>query len=130
MRWGEKIAVRFDFYACQSARYFFPTKYLAFYYDNRIKYLFQIIGEPTDVIDLSEASLSIDIEYFSLYDKNYMQSNDKSRELFKLRLVKIFEGEGIVNDNKDKNGRSCAFVQRQRYTIIERIVNAKYTSQL
>lgn len=44
-------------------------------------------------------------------------------------LVRIFEGEGTVNDNKDKNGRSYAFMQRQRYTIIEKIVNAKYTSQ-
>ena len=59
-----------------------------------------------------------------------MQSNDKARELFKLRLVKIFDGEGIINDNKDKNGRPCAFVQRQRYTTIMKIVNVKFTSQL
>ena len=129
-RWGEKIAVLFDFYACQPGRYFFPAKYLAFYYDNRIKFLFQIIEEPTDVTDLSEPSLGIDNNYFAQYDTNYMQSNDKARELFKLRLVKIFDGEGIINDNKDKNGRPCAFVQRQRYTTIMKIVNVKFTSQL
>jgi len=129
-RWGEKIAVEFGFYACQPYRYFFPTKYLTFYYDNRIKYLFEITGEPINVLDLCDSKLGIDERYFTKYDTNYNNSQDKAREFFGLRLVKIFMDGGIMNDQKDKNGKPCAFVQRQRYTTIQKIVNAKYTSQL
>ena len=129
-RWGEKIAVEFEFYACQPNRYFFPTKYLAFYYDNRIKYLFEIIEEPRTIPDISDSKLGIDKRYFNEYDKDYRNSQNKAREFFKLRLVKVFKDDGIKNDQKDKNGRPCAFVQRQRYTTIQKIVNAEFTSQL
>lgn len=129
-RWGEKIAVEFGFYACQPKRYFFPTKYLTFYYDNRIKYLFKIIEGPINVPDLNNPKLEVDPRYFTEYDTNYKNSQDKAREYFKLKLVRIFMDGGIKNDQKDRNGKACAFVQRQRYTTIQKIVNAKYTSQL
>lgn len=129
-RWGEKVAVLFDFYACQSNRYFLPTKYMAFYYDKRIKYLFEIEKSPIPSIELTDPQLRIDGKYFSIYDKKYKTSSDKAREFFQLKLVHIFPDSGIVNDLTDKNGNPCAFVQRQRYTTIEKIMSAKNTSDL
>lgn len=41
-RWGEPIALEYNFYACQGGRSFKNAKYLAFYYAQRIQYLFEI----------------------------------------------------------------------------------------
>lgn len=41
-RWGEPIALEYNFYACQGGRRFKNAKYLAFYYAQRIQYLFEI----------------------------------------------------------------------------------------
>ena len=38
-RWGEPIALEYNFYACQGGRRFKNAKYLAFYYAQRIQYL-------------------------------------------------------------------------------------------
>ena len=126
-KWGESIALCFDIYVCQYMRYFKRTKYLSFYYNNRIKYLFEILGDPKDVENLHQEGVVK--EYFE-YDKAYDLSNDKRCKLFKLRLVKEFEGDGIINDCKDKNGKKCAYVQRNRYTTIEKILTAHTTSEL
>lgn len=129
-RWGEDVAVKYDFYACQPDRFFIPTKYMAFYYDNRIKYLFEIILKEDWISDLSDKKWGIDPDYFIHYDTKYNTEEHKERELFKLRLVHIFKDGGIINDSKDKNGKKCAFTQRQRYTTYNKIMSAKYTSEL
>lgn len=129
-RWGENIAVIFDFYACQPDRFFLPTKYLAFYYNHRVKYLFEIVQEPISSIELTDPLLAINNKYFTDYDIAYKTSTNKAREFFKLKLVHIFNGSGIINVAKDKNGNPCAFVQKQRYTTIEKILKAKDTSEL
>lgn len=103
---------------------------MAFYYDKRIKYLFEIEKSPIPSIELTDPQLRIDGKYFSIYDKKYKTSSDKAREFFQLKLVHIFPDSGIVNDLTDKNGNPCAFVQRQRYTTIEKIMSAKNTSDL
>lgn len=128
-RWGEKIALLFDFYACQPDRFFLPTKYMAFYYNHRIEYLFKIVHCASS-IELTDQSLDINEKYFKDYDPAYKGSTDKAREVFKLELVRIFPNGGIINASKDKNGKPCAFVQRQRYTTIEKILTAKDTSEL
>ena len=127
-RWGENVALKFGFYACQYERFFSQTKYLAFYYNNRIKFLFEIIGAPKDVDNLQDPSLQIDQSYF-VYDKNCMLG-DKRRRFFRLKLVKEFDDPGIQNDSKDKNGKTCAYVQHQRYTTLAKICSAKFTSEL
>ena len=100
---------------------------MSFYYNNRIKFLFEILEGPKDVEDLHQEGVVV--EYFK-YDKNYDRSDDKRCRLFKLRLVKEFEGDGIKNDSKDKNGKNCAFVQRNRYTTVGKIIKARTTSEL
>lgn len=130
-RWGENIAVLFNFYACQPNRFFLPAKYIAFYYNNRIKYLFKILEGPISSIELTDPSLQIDEGYFSDYDKDYRESEGKEREFFRLKLVHVFKGDGIINDSESKkNGNRCAFVRRQRYTSIGKILKAKRTSEL
>ncbi len=129
-RWGEKVAIRFDFYACQANRFFLPTKYLAFYYDNRIKYLFEIIFKEERVLDLRDKKWGIDPDYFQIYDLNYINDSNKEREFFRLKLIHIFDGNGIVNDSVDKNGKRCAFTQRQRYTTLKKILKVRKTSEL
>lgn len=121
--YGEEVALKYNFYACQNRRSFLSSKYLAFAHKNRIKYLFEIIGEPEDNVNLKNAKIAA--SYFTDSEPNYQGL----RKLFRLKLVKTFNPE-IENNNKDKNGNRCAFIQRQTYTTYENIVDAKFTSEL
>lgn len=129
-RWGENIAVRYGFYACQPDRFFAPARFFAFYFDNRIKYLFEIVQKEDRVKDLRDNLWHIDPDYFTSYDTKYAKEMNKERELFILNLVHIFDGDGIVNDAIDKNGKRCAFTQKQRYTSYRKIIKAHKTSEL
>ena len=119
---GEPVALDFLFYACQSGRYFQRAKYLAFACKNRIAHLFEIVGEPEDDVDIKTR---VPANYFTKYEPNYVP--DK-RKLFMLKVMSL--PKAIQNDNTDKNGKRCAFTQRQKYTTIDRIMNATHTSQL
>lgn len=121
--WGEDIALKYNFYTCQEGRYFKPSRYLAFCHKNRIHHLFEIVGSPKDSVDLKIEN--IPTVYFETEEPNYTGQ----RKLFYLKHIKTFSPE-IKNDSIDKNGRRCAFVQKQTYTTIERINIAKYTSEL
>ncbi len=121
--WGEYIALKYNFYACQEYRYFKPSRYIAFCHKNRIKYLFEIVGSPKDSVDLRTENISP--TYFEKEEPNYTGQ----RKLFYLKLVNMFSPQ-IENDSVDKNGKRCAFVQKQTYTTIERINSAKHTSDL
>lgn len=121
--YGENTALKYGFYACQNNRSFLSSKYLAFAHKNRIEYLFEIIGNPEDDVNLKNAGLND--SYFLDLDPNY----HGVRKLFKLKLIKKFNPV-IENDNKDKNGNRCAFVQRQTYTTYENIIKARVTSEL
>lgn len=123
--WGENIALKYGFYACQERRYFKPAKYLAFCYKNRIKYLFEIIGEPLESVDLYNIT-DIAKDYFIDADPYYDHS---PRKYFKLKKIHEFDPV-IKNDSRDKNNKQCAFVQRQTYTEYDVIMRAKKTSDL
>ena len=51
--WGEDVALKYGFYACQEGRFFLPAKYIAFYHKNRIKNIFEIEGDPKDSVCLT-----------------------------------------------------------------------------
>ncbi len=123
--WGENIALKYGFYACQEGRFFQPAKYLAFCFNNRIQYLFEIEGVPQDSVVLNSIS-NIDPQYFIEEEPNY---NGSPRKYFKLRLIHMFNPV-IQNDSRDKNNKPCAFVQRQTYTEYNVIMSAKRTSEL
>lgn len=122
-RWGEDVALNYGFYSCQPNRFFLPAKYMAFYFNNRISHLFEIIGDPVDSVDL-RAVIGADHKYFIQKDPNY----DGVSKYFELKFVRTFDPE-ITND-LNNNGRRYAFVQRQRYTSYDSIINAKTTSDL
>ena len=121
---GENVALDYGFYACQNNRYFKRAKYLAFAYKNRIANLFEIVGEPKNDVDISKDP-NIPKEYFTKYEPHYKNS---LRELFYLR--KNRDDLKIQNDNVDKNGKRCAFVQRQTYTTYDKITTVEKTSDL
>ncbi len=121
--WGEDVAVKYKFYACQNHRSFLSAKYLAFCYNNRINYLFKIT-EIKDSINLKDAG--VPDEYFKEKEPQY---NGDLRKVIKLELEKTFNPV-ISNDKKDKNGNLCAFVQGQTYTTYNKIIKATSTSEL
>lgn len=127
--WGEPIALKYGFYSCQYGRTFLPTKYLAFYHNNRIKYLFRIEEGPRDIETLESAG--IDPQYFEKEKPNYhdFAPEDKRNKFFRLQLVHIFNEE-IKNDKMSKSGKRTAYIQNQCYTTIGKMLNAKVTSEL
>lgn len=121
---GEDVALRYGFYACQNNRFFRKAKYMAFAYDNRIKNLFEIEnGTSKNDVDLTKES-RIPPAYFQEKEPHY---NHELRELFWLKKEADLD---IVNDTIDRRGRRTAFVQRQVYTTYDKIIEAKLTSEL
>lgn len=125
-RWGEDVALNYGFYACQPNRYFKPARYIAFYHQNRIKYLFEIEGNPIESVDLRSIPHISSSTYFTDKDSHYAGNPCK---YFKLKQIQTFESE-ITNDKVDKNGNPCAYIQGQAYTTYEKITNSIKTSQL
>lgn len=123
--WGENIALKYNFYACQVNRYFADAQYIAFYHQHRIKELFKIVEKPIDSTDIQKCP-KIDKRYFTNEEPNY---TPQQRKLFLLQHVYTFSPV-IKNDKVDKNGDACAFVQRQTYTTYSKIMKAKCTSEL
>lgn len=123
--WGENIAKKYNFYACQPNRFFYNAQFIAFYHQNRIKELFKIIDDPIESIDI-QTHPRISKEYFKIEEPHYVP---QQRKLFLLEHIHTFNPE-IINDKKDKNGHNCAFIQRQTYTSYEKIMKATKTSQL
>ena len=120
---GEDVALKYGFYACQNHRYFKRAKYLAFAYKNMIRHLFEIVDGPENDVDIAQAP-SIPPAYFQEFEPYYKVD---MRELFHLKEIKALS---IQNDNVDKNGKRCAFVQNQTYTTYEKIISAQLTSEL
>ncbi len=123
--WGENIALKYNFYACQPNRFFYEARYMAFYHQNRIKELFRIVDKPLESIDIRTCS-QIPESYFIDAEPSY---TSQQRKLFLLEHVHTFDPT-IQNDKVDKNGHSCAFIQRQTYTSYDKIMAATKTSEL
>ena len=123
-RWGEDIALEYGFYACQENRFFLPAKYIAFYHQQRIMHVFEIEDSPK-IVDLKTISHIAESDYFKIKEPTY----SGYRQYMKLKLVHTCNPI-IQNDNKDKNGKPCAFIQGQTYTSYDKIKTATKTSQL
>lgn len=122
--WAEDVALNYGFYGCQEGRFFLPAKYMAFYHKNRIKFLFEIEGDPIESVVL-DANL-VGAQYFQKKDPNY--SGDPCK-YFKLKRIHEFNPE-IPNDIKDTNGKPYPYTYKQRYTTYDAIMKAKKTSEL
>lgn len=123
---AESVALNYNFYACQANRSFRNTGYIAFLRKKKISYLFKIVGEVKDSVDLREEPSIVPPSYFDEVEPDYQGTPHK---LFKLERVEEFVGP-INDDSVDKNGKHCAFVQRQGYTTLEQFMDANLTSDL
>lgn len=122
--WGESIALNYNYYICQNKRSFKPARYLAFYNNNQIRHVFEILKSPEDNINLllrTEFS-----SYLQQGEPNY------SGELRKIFTLKFEQNIGaIINDSIDKNGKPCPYTYGQpRYTTLSKLQIATRTSQL
>lgn len=124
--WGEDVALKYNVYACQPYRYFKPARYIAFYHQNRIKHLFEIIGTPKESVDLRIIKDLVKSNYFTVKEPHY--AGDQ-RKYFKLKHVHEFSPE-VKNDKTSQNGNPCAFTQKQAYTTYDKIMKATKTSDL
>lgn len=125
--WGEDVAKRYHFYACQNNRFFRGAKYLAFYWNNRIECMYEIIGEPQDNMNLKDKTLNIPQEYFQTKEPDYKEAT--LCKVFVLGETNLLK-RSIINDTRSKSGRRCAFTQNQRYVTFDSIINAQFTSEL
>lgn len=124
--WGEDVAQKYHFYACQNHRYFKKARYIAFYRGNRINTMYKIIGEPMDDVNLKSQEY-ISHEYFTNTEPNY--NEDDLRKVFKLESENLLKHE-ICNDTRSRTGKVCAFTQYQRYAKFESFNKAQVTSDL
>lgn len=121
---AESFALNYSYYICQNKRNFKPARYLTFFNNNQIKYIFEIVERPKDDVDLRNVP-----ELKSYVDSLEEERRDELCRIIKLKYIKeIFP---IQNDTKDKNGHQCPYTYGQpRYTTIQLLEQAKMTSQL
>ncbi len=114
---AENIALNYHFYSCQPNRSFRDASYIAFYHQKRIQYVFQIKKKWDYINSLEEVK--------SVLPKGYvLTEDDKTPHTF-------FELESTpVMNRVIKHNPPGPFVQRQRYTSIEKILNATSTDYL
>jgi hypothetical protein len=122
---AEDVALRYSHYICQNKRGFRPSKYVAFYNNSRIQYLFEIIEPPKDDVDLAHVPELGD--YLQRVGQDYEPGT-----LAKVFKIKFLQEVGpIINDTTDRNGNPCPYTYGQpRYTTLDRLKRASRTSEL
>lgn len=122
--WAESIALKYHCYICQNKRSFKSAKYLSFFNNNQVSYVFEIETEPEDDVDLREKGKLK--EFLQDQEPNY--SGDRKKVIFLKPGTPIGP---IINDKRDKNGNLCPFTYGQpRYTTYHKLVKATKTSEL
>jgi hypothetical protein len=125
--YGEPIALKFGFYACQNYRTIKESKYLAFYNNRGIHSLFEIIGEPINNCDLLQVDNDNVKQYLITYEPTY-SSRDK-RQFYNLKLIN--DKLTIKHSGKNKQGKKTAFTMGVfRYTTIDKLMRAETTEDL
>ena len=121
---AEGIALNYNYYICQNQRSFKSARYVAFYNNNQIRYVFEIVKVPEDNVDLSQRP------EFALYLSHL--DPDYSGDLRKVFTLGNVQNIGpIINDTIDKNGNRCPYTFGQpRYTELEQLISSVRTSQL
>lgn len=131
------IYLKHSLYVCQPQRSFRNTKWLGFYADGCIK---PSVAKIISKHDVYEHRFS-EPENSSIPTKkllNWLHDNSDAEgvksQIFDLSPKAsddtITLNSEIYNDLKNSNGRSYAFTQGQRYTTLEKLKNAKTTSDL
>ncbi|EPR37710.1 hypothetical protein dsx2_0642 [Desulfovibrio sp. X2] len=150
--WNKYIRLDTDGYSayiCQENRWFRDgIEHLAFYKNGAV-----LQSVPKIIAAMDSVSIEDTEDSFSKFNEHSkIDDVEIARKLFKKifesepsdptdhrRKILILEGKHkcyvqldgpIINDTKSASGRNTAFVQRQRYTSLEKIIKAKKTSEL
>ena len=122
--WAEGVALNYNYYICQNRRSFKSARYLAFYNNNQIRHVFEIIKSPENEVNLLLRPEFTN--YIKQAEPNY------SGVLKKVFTLKFYQSIGtIINDQIDKNGNPCPYTYGQpRYTTLPTLISSTRTSQL
>ena len=115
------VAREFRVYKCQNRRTFQPCGWIAFYAHGEIDTLAEIATAPEDDVIIAGHP-----ELGRL--ARLMPNPEEPCRVIRLKNVETIGA--IKNDLKDASGKATAWVQNQRYTTIERLRNARLTSEL
>ena len=125
--YGEPIALKYGFYACQNYRTIKESKYLAFYNNRGIHTLFEILEEPQNNCDLSTIEDEKIKDYLNNYEPNY--SKRDKRQFYRLKLIN--DKLEISHNGMNAKGKKTAYTMGVfRYTTIDKLKNAKTTNDL
>lgn len=123
-RWATVVAELFKFYACQPGRRFKPFNYIAFYYDKQIKAVYKLRQAPIDNYRYLQDRQVVNLGYLG-----YLSSKGVTPDMNE--LVKLFwlDGSNLLTHPIAHN-HQYAYVQKQRYTTISKILAARTTDDL
>lgn len=115
-KYAEREAYQYGVYICQPNRTFqADVEYIAFCHLKRIKYIYRIVGEERNIA-LSQSK----IIGATTYLKDYPGKGSNVNDVYKLELF---------NPPKKHLGKG-PYVRKQRYTTLEKYLEASETSQL
>lgn len=138
-------------YICQANRSFQPSAYLAYYLSGAIdtnvpKILgyvnsFHLLNDNPNTINIEVVDPTVSMGYLQqrLADLQQQVTNEKweNVDYHKIFLLSKSIEEGTIilkslikNDKKDSSNKNTAFLQKQRYTNIDRLQKAKTTTDL
>jgi hypothetical protein len=117
---AEQTALKHNLYICQNDRKFRSSRYVAFYKEGVIRYLFELVDAPYKNCNEKNTPAL----------KNVLQYKDRDEPTQVMYLKKVADIGPIYNDTLDKNGSFTAFTQGHRYTTHQKIMRAKRTSEL
>lgn len=122
--WAEGIALNYNYYICQNKRSFKSARYLAFYNNHQIRYVFEILKAPENDVNLLGRE-----EFLNYVHQAEPEYKGDLRKVFTLQFVQDIES--LINDSIDKNGNPCPYTYGQpRYTTLNRLQTSRQTSQL
>ena len=106
-----QFVLKNNLYNCPANRDFKKAKYMAFYFGQEIKHVFEI----TRILPRNG------------YTYDNIPPEDK---VFELKKIADFPNIHIVNDKKSKNGKNTAFTQRHRFCSLNDLKGITKTSEL
>jgi hypothetical protein len=137
-------------YFCQPNRSFKPSYYLAFYHSNRIdRKIPTILGyiesirlgsdevDPADFKEVSGDKGLLTQKFHQLEKKLKEDNHIRLQDDYKIMMLSSMNDpetvnldNDIPNDKLSSSGKPTAFVQNQRYVSLEKLTEAKHTTDL